>query len=71
METEKDLASSPVMLTLKETTEKLNAAGIRVSYQVVRRLVLSNELPAVRFGRQYFCNWSKIKEKLKNGGSPA
>lgn len=66
-----DTSASPIMLTMRETTEKLNAAGIRVSYQVVRRLVLSNELPAVRFGRQYFCNWSKIEEKLKNGGSLA
>ncbi len=69
MKTDYQNDSSPIMLTLKETTEKLNALGIRVSYQVIRRLVLSNDLPAVRFGRQYFCNWSKIEEKLKAGGS--
>ena len=52
----------PVMLTIKETSEK---SGL--PYSAIRKKCLCGEVVCIRCGRKFLVNWNKFLEYL-NGG---
>ena len=57
----------PVMLSIKETVDRLNRMGVPTSYSLIRSLCFSGEIDRLKLGRRYFINWDKLLARCQGG----
>ena len=57
------------MLSIAKTAERCKAEGIPLSEKLIRKLVKSDELPAVRSGKKALLYFPNVLEFVKSGNN--